>query len=51
LDYLDDMTGPIGSETEVSLLLGQEMPVKLQYSFHDQDVSVLNMLAPRIKSD
>lgn len=51
LDYLDDMTGPIDKDAEVSMLLGDEFPVKLRYSSHDGDVSVLNMLAPRIQSD
>jgi len=50
-DYLEDMLGPIGKETECSLRLGGEMPLKLRYSFHDSDVSVLNLLAPRIQGD
>jgi len=51
LDYLKSMAGPIGNETEVSLVVGQEFPVILQYSMHDGDVSVKNVLAPRIQSD
>lgn len=51
LDYLQDIKKPIGSETEVSLLVGDEFPVKLRYSLADGDVEVVNMLAPRIKSD
>mgnify|MGYP000627336196 CR=1 FL=1 len=51
LDYLSDMERPIGSDTEVSLRLGSEMPIKLRYSLADGDVSVTNMLAPRISSE
>jgi len=51
LDYLKDMERPIGSDTEVSLRLGSEMPIKLRYSLADGDVSVTNMLAPRIQSE
>ncbi len=50
LDYLKDLRKPIGAETEVSLRVGEEMPAKLQYSLADGDVSVLNMLAPRIQN-
>jgi len=51
LDYLDSIEGPIDSDTDVSLLMGQEMPVKLRYSMADGDVEVVNMIAPRIQSD
>ena len=51
LDYLKDLRKPIGSETEVSMVCGDEMPAKLRYSLADGDVSVLNMLAPRIQSE
>jgi len=51
LEYLSDMAGPIGSDTPVSLLVGEEMPAKLKYSRADGDVSVLHMLAPRIKQE
>lgn len=51
LDYLEDMFGPVGRDDDVSVLLGDEMPVKLRYSTTGGDVSVLNMLAPRIQSD
>lgn len=50
LDYLSDMAAPIGSGQAVSLLLGDEMPVKLKYSLWDGDISVLFMAAPRIES-
>ena len=51
LDYLKDMSGPVGSDTSVSVLLGNEFPVKLRYSLSNGHVKVVNMLAPRIKSE
>lgn len=51
LDYLKDMERAILSDTEVSLVLGSEFPVKMRYSFDDGRVSVVNMLAPRIESE
>ncbi|WP_256394142.1 DNA polymerase sliding clamp [Natronoarchaeum rubrum] len=51
LDYLSDMKGPIGSDTKVSLRVGDELPIKLRYSLADGGVEVVNMLAPRIQND
>jgi proliferating cell nuclear antigen len=51
LNYLKSMAGPIDGDTEVSLVAGNEMPLKLRYSMHEGDVSVTNMLAPRIQSE
>ena len=51
LDYLSDMERAMPTDVEVSLLLGSEVPVKLRYSIADGDVSVVNMLAPRISSE
>jgi proliferating cell nuclear antigen len=51
LEYLAEMSGPIGSDTPVSLLVGQEKPLKLKYSRADGDCSVLHMLAPRIQQE
>ena len=51
LDYLTDMESAIPSDTQVSVLLGTEFPVKLRYSLDDGRVSVVNMLAPRIQSE
>lgn len=50
LEYLSDIEQEIPSDAEVSVLLGSEMPVKLQYSIADGHVSVVNLLAPRIES-
>lgn len=51
LDYLKDMERAIPSDSQVSVLLGDEFPVKLRYSLGNGRVSVLNMLAPRISSE
>ena len=51
LDYLKDMSSPMGNDTTVSVLLGTEFPVKLRYSLSNGHVEVQNMLAPRIQSD
>ena len=50
LDYLQDMKGPIDSETDVELRVGEEMPVKFEYQLAEGDVDVTMMLAPRIQS-
>jgi proliferating cell nuclear antigen len=49
LDYLNDMTRPMGSDIVVRLQIGSEMPVKFAYQAAEY-VSVENMLAPRIQS-
>jgi len=48
LDYLEDMTRPIGSDVIVSFRLGSEMPVKFRYV--NGEVRVQHLLAPRIDS-
>jgi len=49
LDYLEDMTRPIGSDVIVSFRLGSEMPVKFRYT--NGEARVEHLLAPRISSD
>ena len=51
LDYLKDMSRSIGSETAVSVRIGDEFPTKLDYSLQNGHIQVQNMLAPRIQSD
>jgi len=51
LDYLKSIEKPIDKDADVSLLVGQEMPVKLRYSIADGDCSVVHMVAPRIQSE
>jgi len=48
LEYLTDITRPIGSDTAVSIDLGSEMPVKLHFGMGD-DINVSAMVAPRIQ--
>jgi len=51
LDYLKDMARSVGSETAVSVRIGDEFPTKLDYSLQNGHIQVQNMLAPRIQSD
>ena len=51
LDYLKDMNKAIPSDTEVTVDLGEEFPVKLHYEFAEGQGAVTYMLAPRIQSD
>jgi len=50
LEYLNDITRPIGSDTAVTVDLGSEMPVKLHFGMGD-DINVSAMVAPRIQGD
>jgi len=50
LDYMNDVKKPIGSDTEVRLQIGTEMPVKVHYRYANDNGSVTNMMTPRIQS-
>ena len=50
LDYLKDMNKAIPKDTEVTVELGEEFPVKFHFEFAEGDGSVTYMLAPRIQS-
>ena len=51
LDYLKDISKPIGSSASVTLRFGDEFPLKMRYYGADGPLTVTNMLAPRIQSD
>jgi len=51
LDYLKDMNKAIPSDTEVTVDLGEEFPVKLHFEIAEGEGHVTYMLAPRIQSD
>jgi len=51
LDYLKDMNKAIPKDAEVTLLLGEEFPVKLKFEIAEGQGHVTFMLAPRIQSD
>jgi len=51
LDYFKDIKKPIAGDANVTMHLGNEMPVKLRYYGADGDLTVTNMLAPRISSE
>jgi proliferating cell nuclear antigen len=51
MDYLNSIKQGIPSKTELSMELGDEMPIKLHYTFADGNASVTYMVAPRIDSN
>ena len=51
LDYLQDMNKAIPKDTEVTMELGEEFPVKLHFDYAEGQGSVTYMLAPRIQSN
>jgi len=51
LDYVKDLLKPIDDDTEVTIELGTEFPVKWHYEFATGHGEVTSMLAPRIQSD
>lgn len=51
LDYLKDISKPIGSSASVTLRVGDEFPLKMRYYGADGQLTVTSMLAPRIQSD
>ena len=51
LDYLQDMNKAIPKDTEVTMELGDEYPVKLHFDIAEGEGSVTYMLAPRIQSN
>ncbi len=51
LDYLQDMNKAIPKDTEVTMELGQEFPVKLHFDIAEGEGEVTYMLAPRIQSN
>lgn len=50
LDYLEDVTKPMPGDAEVTVRVGQEFPMELAYEACEGDVTVENMIAPRIQS-
>lgn len=51
LDYFDDVQKGIPSNTEVSMEMGEQFPVRILFDFLESNVSVTYMIAPRIESD
>ena len=51
LEYLKNMNKAIPGDTEVTMELGEEFPVKLHFSFSEGEGEVTYMLAPRIQSN
>lgn len=51
LDYLSDMNRAIPTDTEITVELGEEFPVKMHFEIAEGHGRVTYMLAPRIQSD
>jgi len=51
LDYLKDMNKAIPADAEVTMVLGEEFPVKLHFDIAEGEGQVTFMLAPRIQSN
>lgn len=51
LDYFKDIQKPVGSEDEITLHVGEEFPVHMDYSHTDGAGDVTFMVAPRIQSE
>jgi len=51
LDYFSNMVKSIDNESTVTLNLGTDYPVKLEFDFADGNGKVCYLLAPRIESD
>jgi len=49
LEYLTDITRPIGSDSAVTVDLGSEMPVKMHFETGGGDINITAMVAPRIQ--
>lgn len=50
LDYLDEMTGPMPDDANVTVRLGEEFPIRLWYDLPDGVGEVEMMCAPRVQS-
>ncbi len=50
LEYVREIKKVMPSDTTVTVQLGDEMPTKISYRINNKPISVLFMLAPRIKS-
>lgn len=51
LDYLKDMVKSVPKDAEVTMELGEEFPVKMEFTLAEGDGNAMYMLAPRLESD
>ena len=51
LDYFKDMNKAIPKSTSVTLSIGEEYPIKINFPIADGNGQVTYLLAPRIQSD
>jgi proliferating cell nuclear antigen len=51
IDYFSNMIKPVKGEEDVTIFLGNDNPVKLEFDFADKNGHVTYLLAPRIESE
>jgi proliferating cell nuclear antigen len=51
IDYFSNMIKPVKGEEDVTIFLGDDNPVKLEFDFADKNGHVTYLLAPRIESE
>jgi len=51
IDYFSSMIKPVKSDEEVTIFLGNDNPIKLEFDFADKNGHVTYLLAPRIESE
>lgn len=51
IDYISNMIKPIKSDNQITILLGNNNPLKMDFSFADKKGHVTYLLAPRIESE
>jgi len=51
LDYLSDIIKPASKSNEISLHLGKDFPIKINFAIANGNGTIGYLLAPRIESD
>ncbi len=51
IDYFSNMIKPISSDTPVTIMLGNDNPIRVEFSIADKKGHVTYLLAPRIESE
>ncbi len=51
LERLTDVLGPTGADTTVGVRLGEDLPVRIQWSAEEGDLRIVSVIAPRIVGD
>lgn len=51
IDYISNMIKPVKSEDPITILIGNDNPIKIDFDFADKKGHVTYLLAPRIESE